>query len=352
MKKNGKKLVFLLFSALVIVVLCYSYNRQKDIEYTKNTLLMDTVITLQASGKNGKPALEESIKKLKEIDAMANASNAKSEISKVNQAAGEKAVRVSLKVIQMIQMANQYSKLTDDAFDITIGPIVDLWGIGTAHQRVPSDSEIKEKLALVDYRNITIDEKAKTVYLKKEGMKIDLGGVAKGFAADEVIKIYKKYGIKDGLISLGSSTVYTLGKNEEGSKWTVGIMNPRDEKSDNYLGLLQVSDEMISTSGDYERYFIQDGKRYFHIFDPRTGYPAASNVMSTTIVMDKSVKEQGMRSDILSSAALVMGEKQGIKFLENSKGVCGEMTTIDKKVYTTKGFDKRIKHLNKEYHMQ
>lgn len=352
MKKTWKKIGFLLFSALLIVALFYGYGKQTKTEYTKNTILMDTVITLRASGKNAKPALEESMKRLQEIDKMASTTNADSDISKVNQAAGIKAVNVSSEIIRMVQMANQYSKLTDGAFDITIGPIVDLWGIGTDQQKVPSDIQIKEKLALVDYNNIVVDDKAKTLYLTKIGMKVDLGGVAKGFAADEVIKIYKKYGITDGLISLGSSTVYALGKNEEDENWTVGIMNPRDEKSDHYLGILDVSNEMISTSGDYERYFIKDGKRYFHIFDPKTGYPAESNVMSTTVVMNQSVKQKGMLSDILSSAVLVMGEEKGIKFLENIKGVSGEMTTTDKKVYTTKDFGKRIENLNKDYQMQ
>ena len=340
-----------MFICLIIGGAIFGYNQLTDKEYTKNTLLMDTVITLRASGKNAQAAVDESIDRLKEIDKMASATNPDSDITKINQAAGDKAVAVHPEIVKMVQTSIQFSKLTDGSFDITVGPLINLWGIGTDKQGVPSDTDIKQKLTFVDYHKIELDEKANTVGLKDKGMAIDLGAVAKGFATDEVLAIYEKHQIKNGLISLGSSTVYALGKNKSGAAWTIGIVNPRDENSDNYLGVLHLSNEAISTSGDYERYFIKDGKRYHHILDPKTGYPADTGVMSTTLIVNDKVKDKGMVSDILSTAVFILGKDKGLELMQKLDGVSGEITTTDKKLYTTSGFDKRIEDLNSSYHM-
>lgn len=346
-----KKVGIVLFICLIIGGTIFGYNQLIDQEYTKNTLLMDTVITLRASGKNAQAAVDESIDRLKEIDKMASATNPDSDITKINQAAGDKAVTVHPEIVKMVQTSIQFSKLTDGSFDITVGPLINLWGIGTDKQGVPSDTDIKQKLTFVDYQKIELDEKANTVGLKDKGMAIDLGAVAKGFATDEVLAIYEKHQIKNGLISLGSSTVYALGKNKSGAAWTIGIVNPRDENSDNYLGVLHLSNEAISTSGDYERYFIKDGKRYHHILDPKTGYPADTGVMSTTLIVNDKVKDKGMVSDVLSTAVFILGKDKGLELMQKLDGVSGEITTTDKKLYTTSGFDKRIEDLNSSYHM-
>ncbi len=347
-----KKIGFILLVCLIVAGIIYEYNSTEDREYTKNTLLMDTVVTLRASGKNAESAVEESIDRLNEIDEMASASNRESDIAKINAAAGGTPVTVHPEIIQMIETSIRYSRLTEGSFDITVGPLIDLWGIGTDHERVPSDTEIKDKLALVGYDRIELDETANSVRLQGKGMALDLGAVAKGFATDEVLAIFQKYKIKNGLISLGSSTVYALGENPEGSAWTIGIVNPRDENSDNYLGVLRLSNEMISTSGDYERYFMEDGKRYHHILDPKTGYPADSGVMSDTLVISDQVADKGMVSDILSTAVFVLGQEKGMELLQTLDGVSGEITTTDDKVYTTGGFDERIEDLNQDYTLQ
>ena len=347
-----KKIGIVVLVCLLIAGAAYEYNNTTDKECTKNTLLMDTVITLRASGKNAEAAVDDGIDRLNEIDKMASATNSDSDIAKINAAAGGTAVLVHPEIIQMIKTAIQYSKLTEGSFDITVGPLINLWGIGTDKECVPTDAKIQENLALVGYDNIELDETANTVRLKDKGMAIDLGAVAKGFATDELLTIYEKYQIKNGLISLGSSTVYALGKNTEGDSWTIGIVNPRDENSENYLGIIRLTDEMISTSGDYERYFIQDGKRYHHILDPKTGYPADSGVMSTTIVVSDGTKDKGLISDILSTAVFVLGKDKGLELMQKIDGVSGEITTTDNQVYTTPGFDERIEELNTSYTIQ
>lgn len=325
---------------------CASSNNEP---YEKTNLVMDTPITLKAYGINAQKAVEESFKILEEIDNMANVTKSNSDISKINSASGVSYVKVNPEIIKMVQTSIKYSKLTDGAFDITLGPIINLWGIGTDKERLPSDAEIKEKLLLVGYDKIKINEKENSIMLLKQGMALDLGGIAKGFAADEVLKIYKKYNIQNGLINLGSSSMYAVGKNESDKQWAIGIKHPRSEKTDDYLGIIRISNEALSTSGDYERYFIKNGKRYHHIIDSKTGYPSDSGVMSDTIVIQGKVPDNSMLADILTTTVFVLGPEKGIKFIESLPNVACEITGSDNKIYTSKGFKTNIENLNKDF---
>ena len=172
----------------------------------------------------------------------------------------------------VIEKAVQYSKLTDGALDATIEPIVKLWGIGTDKERVPSKNEIEEKLKLVNYKDIILDNKNSTVQLKRTGQAIDLGAIAKGYTADEIKKVLLDNKISSALINLGGN-VFAVGNKTDGTSWNIGIQNPLDTRGQ-YLGTISVTDKSVVTSGNYERFFIVDGKRYHHIFDPKTGYPS------------------------------------------------------------------------------
>lgn len=349
MKKIICILVACILSTLPLVA-CSSFNNQANNQpYEQNNLMMDTVISLKAYGPNAKAAVDESFKKVDELDKIASPTIATSDVSKINAAAGKEYVKVHPEIIKMIKTSIKYSKLSGGAWDITMGPIINLWGIGTDKQRLPLDSEIKAKLPLVGYNNISINEADNSVVLQKQGMAIDLGGIAKGFTAGEVLKIYNKYGIKKGLISLGGSSIYAIGTNAENNPWSVGIKHPRSEDSQNYLGIVKISNQALSTSGDNERYFIKDGKRYHHIMNPTTGYPADTGVMSDTIVVDSSVPDSNMLADILTTTVFVLGPEKGIQFASNIPGVSCEVTTTDNKIYTTKGFKEKITNLNKDF---
>ena len=185
--------------------------------------------------------------------------------------------------------------------------------------------------------------------LTQPGMAIDLGGIAKGFAADEVDTIYKKYNIKNGLINLGSSSIYGIGKNGEGNPWSIGIKHPRSDISNNYLGIIKISNQGISTSGDYQRYFIQNGKRYHHILSPSTGYPVDNGVMSVTVVIDGSVPDNGMLADILSLTVFGLGPVKGINLINAMPNVSCIVTTTNFKVYTSSGFKNKITDLSSDF---
>lgn len=344
-----KKIIYPLIGVILSSMFCVSCTNSKGKFYEKSNIVMDTAVTLNAYGENSKEAVEESFKKLDEINEMASPNINTSDVYKINEASGKSYVKVHPEILKMIKTSVEYSKLSDGAFDITLGPIINLWGIGTDNERLPSDEEIKGKLPLVGYDKISINENDSSIMLQKEGMAIDLGGVAKGFAVDEVLKIYKKYKIDNGLINLGSSSIYAVGKNKENKDWAVGIKHPRNEDPNEYLGIIKLSNESLSTSGDYERFFIKDNKRYHHIIDPKTGYPVDNGVMSDTIVINGELEDNGIIADILTTTVFSLGPEKGLKLINNMQKVSCEITTSDYKVYTSDGFKDRITNLHKDF---
>lgn len=324
-------------------------NRASKQLYEESFISMDTPMQLSAYGTNAKNTVDESEKRLNELNDMASPTIVTSDVSKINRAAGKNYVKVHPEIIKMIETSQKYSKISNGVWDITVGPLVNLWAIGTDKAKKPSDINIKTKLPLIDYKKVKINEKDNSVMLMKSGMAIDLGGIAKGFAADEVDKIYKKYDIKNGLINLGSSSIYGVGENGNSSPWSIGIKHPRSDENDNYLGIIKISNQGISTSGDYQRYFMQNGKRYHHILSPSTGYPVDNGVMSVTVIVDGSVQDNGMLADILSLTVFGLGPEKGIKFINSIPKVSCFVTTTNFKIYTSSGFKDKITDLNKDF---
>ena len=244
--------------------------------------------------------------RLEEIDSRFNVNNPLSDLSLVNSSAGEKSVPVHDDVAFVLESALSFAKKTDGFFDPSIGPLVKLWGINTDHAKVPSQSEIDEALLLVDYTKVEItgDGNQKKVFLKQKGMSLDLGGIAKGYAADEVAKILSEEKINCAIIDLGGN-IYVWGKKKNGTPWKIAVKNPLDENGEPALILTLNGNNTIVTSGIYERNFIQDGNLYHHILNPKTGFPADGQYMSTTIIADSS-----MDADALSTSAFLLGPEK------------------------------------------
>ncbi|MCT8975161.1 FAD:protein FMN transferase [Clostridium sp. CX1] len=335
----------------IMLTLFFAGCSKKDQEINRTSLKMDTVIQIKAYGPKASEAIDAAFTRMDEIEQMASANIVTSDISKINQAAGKEYVTVHPEVIKMLKTAVKYSKLSNGAFDITVGPLIKLWGIGTDNERIPTDAEIKSKLPLVGYSNISIMDGNNSVKLLKEGMSIDLGGIAKGFAADEVIKVFEKYSVNSALISLGGSSIYTLGKKPDGTPWTIGIQHPRKDNKQNYLGIINLSEQALSTSGDYERFFIKDGKRYHHILNPATGYPTDNGVMSDTIVIDSNIPDGNMLADILTKTVFVSGIDKGLKVIDSLPGVSCMAVTTDYKIYKSSGWKIQLDKLNPEFTM-
>lgn len=342
------KKIFTFCICLILSIPLASCSNKNQV-FDKDAFKMDTIMNIKAYGSNASKAIDAAYKRIDEIEQMASSSIDTSDVSIINQAAGKEYVKVHPEIIKMIETSLKYSKLTNGAFDITVGPLINLWGIGTQAERVPSDSEIKTALALVGYNNISINEQDSSVKLLKEGMSIDLGGIAKGFSADEVLKVLKDYGIKSAIINLGGSSVYTLGQKPDGTLWSVGIQHPRKEKSAGYLGILKMPQQALSTSGDYERFFIKDGKRYHHIINPATGYPADVGVMSDTVVIDSSIPDCNMLADILTKATFVSGVDKGLKEIDSIPGVSCIAVTTDNKIYKSSGWKLQLEDLSPDF---
>lgn len=291
---------------------------------------MGTIISQRVYGDNAKIAAVKVEDEIKRLESLMSFFLDSSEVSKLNKAAGKHEVKLSNEVLFVLNRAKYYSKLCDGSFDITIAPVARLWGIFTGNEKLPSKEEINEALKLTGYKHLSINNDLGTSKLEKLGQCVDLGAIAKGYAADRAIDIYKQHGIESAFVNLGGN-VMLLGNKPDGSPWRVGIQNPLLERG-KCLGAVNATNKTVVTSGDYIRYFEKDNKKYHHILDPRTGYPADSSLISTTIVSEKSID-----ADALSTAIFILGLEEGIKLIDSQKGIEAIFITKDKEIYVTEG---------------
>lgn len=341
MKKiiNYSLIVMLSISMSLSFMGCKTQKKQKEI--TKQTYAMGTIVSFKVYGDKAEDNIEQSIKLLEQLEDKMSLNKQNSEINKLNSLAGKKFERVSDQTYNVIKKSLKYSTLSQGAFDITVEPLVKLWGIGTDKARIPSHKEIENAKKFIDYRNIQINSKGQ-ILLKKPGMQIDVGGIAKGYAADEIKNMLKQNGVSSAFINIGGN-VNLLGSKCDGKPWHIGVQNPLKDKGE-YMGIVTLADKSIVTSGNYERYFIRNGKRYHHIFDVKTGYPAEKGLISTTIISDKSID-----GDALSTTTYVLGLEKAIKLVEKLKGVDAIFITKDKKVYVTSGLKNSFKLTDSEF---
>lgn len=291
---------------------------------------MNTVMTHRAFGRHAEEALIAVKAEAARLEAVLSRFIPGSEVSRINSSAGIRCERLSDDTYEVLSCAARYSSCCNGAFDATIGPLSALWSSGKAICKPPEDSSIREVLPLVDYTGLLLDAGKKTAGLKRKGQSIDLGGIGKGYAGDKLLGVFKRYGISSAYTNIGGN-VAALGVKPDGSPWRVGIRHPRQE--DSIIGLVSVADKSVVTSGDYQRYFIDShGKRYHHILDPSTGYPAESGVVSATVIADSS-----MAADALSTMLFVAGIEKGLELLKRFPGSEAVMIDKDLQVHVTSG---------------
>lgn len=307
-------------------------------EASTQVFAMDTYMSLKAYGENAQKAVDDAKSEIERLDKLWSAVDKDSEIYQLNH---KKEMKVSNETLELIEFAKKKSAQTGDAFDISVYPIVELWGFPTQKYRVPSESEIQRLLKNVDSQKIKINKKTNVVTLEKN-MKIDLGGIAKGYTSQRIAKIYKKDGIKSGVISLGGN-VQAIGEKTDGSRWNVGIQSPDD--TENMIGAYEAADEAVITSGAYERYFEKNGKRYHHIIDPSTGKPSEKDLKSVTII-----SKNGTLSDTLSTTLFVMGKDKAVSYWKKHSSEFN-MILVDKnhKIYISQGIKN---HFSSDYDYQ
>ncbi|RXI46331.1 FAD:protein FMN transferase [Clostridium tetani] len=337
MKK--KSLIYLIISSLIFMLV--GCNKEEKV-ITKENYLLDTLIQLKVYGKNSEKATNEAMDAISDIDDIMSPTKPTSDVVKINNNAGKDFVKINENTLEVIKTSIKYSKLSKGNFDITVGPLVKLWGIGTENARVPSKEEIDTTLKLINYENVLIDEKNKSIKLKSPKEAIDLGGIAKGFAGDKAREILENKGIKSAYLNLGGNIV-TIGNKTDGTPWNIGIQDPLSDRGE-YFGIVRVSNKSVVSSGNYERFFIKDNKRYHHILNTKTGYPSESGILSSTIISDKSID-----GDALSTITFILGLEKSMEIIENIDGVDAIFVTTDKKVHTTSNIAKDFKLSSKEY---
>lgn len=335
----------IVIGVLIIVIATYVVNKNK--KENEETIVREfyglgTIIRLRVDGKNGERAIQEAIDRLNVIENKMSVFKEFSEVSMINKNAGVSSQGVSTDTYFVIKKAVEYSRLSEGTFDPTIKPIVSLWRIGSDNPRIPSKSEITNNLKLVNYEDIILNEKSHSIGLKNAKQAIDVGGIAKGYAADEVKKVFENYKIKSALIDLGGN-IYALGTKPDKTLWNVGIQNPSDTRGE-HIGVISVENKSVVTSGNYERYFTKEEKIYHHIIDPKTGYPSESEVISSTIISDHSIDGDG-----LSTGVYIMGIEKSIKLIESLKGIDAIFITRNKEVYVTSGIKNNFKITNTHF---
>jgi FAD:protein FMN transferase len=309
----------------------------------KSDYLLGTIVEITIYDKQDESIIDKAFDRIREIESKMTINNAEtSEIIALNQAAGTGEVKVSPDTLDVLERGKYFSELSKGRFDITVGPIVKLWNIGTEEAAVPDPKVLAEKIKLIDFNKLHLNRDTLTAKLDDPGMQVDLGAIAKGYAADEVAKVLKANGVEHAIINLGGN-VLAIGGNMKGTPWRIGIQDPFNPRGE-FLGIINITGLTVVTSGTYERYFEQDGKRYHHILDPRTGYPADNEIASVSIITDESMKGDGN-----STSVLLLGLEEGMKFVESQKDVEAIFVTYDKKVYITSGLKDNFVVTNSEF---
>jgi FAD:protein FMN transferase len=329
-------LVALLAVGAVIIVVWLSsreggYSEPSGTYHSPTAFAMDTTLDITIQGRTpaqAKADADAAIALAHKIEAETSQFKKGSDVQKINAQAGVAPVAVSDDTLLIVDTALRYSKLMNGAFDITIAPVVKMWGFYNQQYRVPTEQELAAARALVGYDKVAVNDQARTVLLQQKGMSIDLGGIAKGYAVGEIYKLLKARGVKHALINFGGA-IGAVGDRIDGQKWVIGIKNPRG-KSGSLVGEISVKDAFVSSSGDYERFFTRDGVRYFHIFDPATGRNP-TGVMSTTVVGPNA-----MLTDTLTKI-LVMGPAAGMRFIASQPEYEALLIDKDGKVVSTPG---------------
>jgi len=271
------------------------------------------ILLYAADEATAKQAARDAFKRIAELDGIMSDYRPTSELMRLCQKAGGPPARVSEDLFVVLSRAQEVSRLSGGAFDVTVGPVVRLWRRARKTQQLPDPEKLAHARALVGYRNVHLDARARTVRLAREGMQLDLGGIAKGYAADAALAVLRRHGITKGLVAAGGD-IAVSGAPPGKKGWTIGIapLEDPEQKPKRYLLL---HDAAVSTSGDSEQYVEIGGKRYSHIIDPRTGMGLVGRASVTV------VGPSGLTVDPLTKVVSVLGPRRGLEIIDSLKGV-------------------------------
>jgi thiamine biosynthesis lipoprotein len=344
--RRASCLLLLSICCMLLTVACACVP-QKERVFRKSKVLMDTLVTItvvSGTEDEAEKATDKAFAEIERIEKLSSFYSPESEISLINKNAGINGVKVSSDILNLLSKALYVSEKTGGAFDVTIGPLSVLYDF---HKKIrPDDRVVKKRLSLVNYRNMIINTEESTVFLRNKGMLIDPGGIAKGYAADRAEEVLKKSGILSGIVSVAGD-IKTFGVRPDGKPWKIGIRNPdAGDMDDDVMATVELSNMAISTSGDYERYFMLDGVRYHHLLSPKTGLPSRECRSVTIITREVAL------TDAFSTAVFILGHEKGMKVLEE-RGFEGLIVDGQNNIHTTKGIRGKIEfksRVSQNYH--
>ena len=325
---------------LVVILLagCGSIRSSELPVVVKRTQMhMGTLVAITAVGSTKEEtqvSIETGFHEIKRLEQLLSTWISTSELSQVNAAAGQRPVVVSRETLDLISRSIEMARLTDGGFNIAVGPAVEAWSV-TERQRIPNRMELDALKPLVDWARIQVDPQARTIFLPKPGMRIDVGGIGKGYAADRAVEVMKRAGARGGVVALAGD-IKTFGDLPGTKGFPVGIRHPRLE--DALVATIDLKNEAISTAGDYERYFEQDGIRYHHILDPQSLEPARKCQSVTVIAAEGTV------ADGLDTGIFVLGPEKGMALVERLPDVEAVIIDDQGKMTVSSGLRSRLRY--------
>ena len=317
-----------------IILIAHPFSTNSSDLFKYHQVAMGTVIEITLIGDDegaANKAVLQAFQEIKRIETLMSPWLDSSDVIRINRSAGEGWTKVSPETMEVIKKAQEISELSEGSFDMTVGPLTQLWRMAREKGIPPSTKDVKEKLDLVNFRDVSITHEGK-VFLKKKGMAVDLGGIAKGYAVDRAFELLRSLGYKNLIVNAGGDLRVGGTKNDQ--PWSIGIQDPR--VSQKIMAKVLVSDTAVATSGDYEKFFIHQDKRYHHIFNPRDGFPTEGSQSVTVVCKD------GITADGLATAVFVLGPEKGYSLCQRLEGV--ECLIVDKegKIKFSPGLKGRI----------
>ncbi|TNF47140.1 FAD:protein FMN transferase [bacterium] len=314
----------LLVSLILLSIFLTNCSEEKP--FRETMFLMGTLVEIVAypDSQQVRDAVSMAFRRMEKVEALADYKASESPLTSLRR--GEDAA-LSDELLQILSVAIEVARMSRGAFDPTMGELVALWGFDRSEPKVPGSVRISEALGSVGYKRLSVD--GVSVKVSGEKVWLELGGVAKGYAVDEAVRILKKGGVSAGIINAGGD-LRAFGEKPDGKQWRIGVQNPDDPQG--MLGVLILKEGSVATSGDYERYFELDGVRYHHILDPKTGLPSRSGIRSVTVVTSECVL-----ADALATAAFVLGPDQGQELLGKHNGVEAILVIDNGQILKTSG---------------
>ncbi len=298
-----------------LLLLLVAWNLSAQIVHTRKTYLLGSPFEMTVVANDtiqGNKYINQAVAEVKRIENLISDWIPTTEISRVNQNAGIAPVKVSREVFELVERSIKISKLTNGAFDISYASMDKIWKFDGSMKEMPTEEAIKKSVAKVGYHNILLNEKESTVFLKNKGMKLGLGGIGQGYIADQIKALLIQNGCKSGIVNV-SGDIFAWGKQPDGKPWTVAIVNPMNKNK--VFAAFPLEDSAVETSGSYEKFVTFNGKRYSHIIDPRTGYPATGIVSVSVFAKTTEL------ADALATGIFVLGADVGLDLVNQLKGI-------------------------------